>query len=72
MKFSIYLPDETVKEQRGEPYPVLFCLAGLTANHENFPVKSGFGPYAAKHKIAIVFPDTSPRGVEIAGIKDDW
>jgi S-formylglutathione hydrolase len=72
MKFNIYIPDETIKGQRGEPYPVLYCLAGLTSTHENFAIKSGFGAFAQKHRIACVFPDTSARDTGIAGITDDW
>jgi S-formylglutathione hydrolase len=72
MQFIIYLPDETIKEQRCDPYPVLYCLSGLTSNHENFPIKSHFGAYAQQHKIACVFPDTSPRDTGVEGVKDDW
>lgn len=72
MKFMIFLPNETIKEQRGKPYPALYFLAGLTSTYENAPIKSHFGAFAKKHNIAMIFPDTSPRGVEIEGIKDDW
>jgi len=72
MTFNIYLPDETIKEQRCDAYPVIYFLSGLEANHENFSIKSHFGIYAHQHKIACVFPDTSPRDVAIDGIKDDW
>jgi len=72
MQFMIYLPDEPIKEQRCDPYPTLYCLSGLTANHENFPIKSHFGPWAQQHKIACVFPDTSPRDTGVEGVKDDW
>lgn len=44
----------------------------MTATHENFAIKSGFGQFAQKHKIACVFPDTSPRDTGIEGIKEDW
>jgi len=47
-------------------------LAGLSGNHENFPIKSHFGPHAAKYKIACVFPDTSPRDTGIEGATDSW
>jgi S-formylglutathione hydrolase len=52
---------------------VAYWLSGLTCTDENFITKAGaFGP-AAKHKIAIVCPDTSPRGhPEIAGERDSW
>lgn len=72
MTFMIYLPDEAIKDQRCDPYPVLYCLSGITANHENFAIKSHFGIYAQQHKIACVFPDTSPRETGIEGVKDDW
>lgn len=35
-------------------------------------MKSGFARYAKKHRIAVVFPDTSPRNTGIAGIAEDW
>jgi S-formylglutathione hydrolase len=72
MTFNIYLPDEPIKDQRGEPYPVLYMLAGLSGNYENFPTKGSFGPHASKHRIACVFPDTSPRNTGIEGVKDVW
>jgi Zn-dependent alcohol dehydrogenase len=46
MTFNIYLPDETIKEQRCDAYPVLYCLGGLTATYDNFTFKSHFGAYA--------------------------
>lgn len=68
----IYLPDIDVSDQRGHAYPVLYCLGGISSNHENFATKSGFGNYAHKHRIAVVFPDTSPRNTNIQGVSDDW
>lgn len=65
MKFAIYLPpqcdDATVK------LPVLYWLSGLTCNETNFIQKAGAQKYAAEHGIIIVCPDTSPRGVDLAG-----
>jgi hypothetical protein len=72
MSFSIYLPDVEISEQRGKPYPALYFLAGLTCNHENAPIKSGFAKSAKKHRIAVVFPDTSPRKTNIDKIAEDW
>lgn len=43
MTFSIFLPDDEVKNQRGKPYPALYFLGGLTCTHENVPLKSNFG-----------------------------
>ena len=75
MTFSIFLPENEVNQQRAEPYPTLYYLAGLTSTHENAPQKSGFAPHAKKHGIAVVFPDTSPRNIEgytPVDIKDSW
>lgn len=63
---SIYLPPG-VKNA-----PVLYYLAGLTCNEDTGAQKGGFLRDAAQHGIAIVFPDTSPRGAGIAGEEDDW
>jgi S-formylglutathione hydrolase FrmB len=37
MKFNVFLPDDSIKKQRREPYPVLYFLSGLSATHENAP-----------------------------------
>ncbi|BCW91102.1 S-formylglutathione hydrolase [Alphaproteobacteria bacterium SO-S41] len=62
MRFSVFVP-----AGKG-PFPVLFCLAGLTCTEENFTVKSGIYGAAAKAGLMIVAPDTSPRG---EGVADD-
>ena len=64
MTFSIYLPPQA---QKG-PVPVLYWLSGLTCNDENFVHKAGAQQHAAEQGIAIVCPDTSPRG---DGVADD-
>lgn len=64
MVFSVFLPPAP----RGEPVPVLYFLSGLTCTDENFVTKAGAQRYAAEHGIAIVAPDTSPRG---DGVPDD-
>lgn len=66
MTFAIYLPPQTT------PVPVLYWLSGLTCNHENFMQKAGAQQFAAKHGIAVVAPDTSPRGANIEGEDDSW
>jgi S-formylglutathione hydrolase len=68
MDLSIYLPpkaDET-------PVPVLYWLSGLTCNDLNFVTKAGAQKYAAEQGIAIVCPDTSPRGDDIADEPDRY
>ena len=59
MTFSIFLPP-------AENPPVLFWLSGLTCNDENFTTKAGAQRIAAELGIALVMPDTSPRGEDVA------
>lgn len=62
MTFGLFLPP-------GDgPFPVLWYLSGLTCTHENAMVKAGAQAYAAQQGMAVVFPDTSPRG---EGVADD-
>lgn len=62
MTFGLFLP-----EAAGEgPVPILWYLSGLTCTHENAMVKAGAQGWAAQHGVALVFPDTSPRGPGIA------
>ena len=62
MQFAVYLPPQA---QHG-PVPVLYWLSGLTCTEQNFINKAGAQRYAAEHGIAIVAPDTSPRGDGVA------
>lgn len=62
MTFSVYLPPQA----RDEKVPALYWLSGLTCNDDNARSKGGFQRFAAKHGIAIIFPDTSPRGDAVA------
>ena len=64
MTFGLYLPPQA----KTGPVPVLWYLSGLTCTHENAMVKAGAQAHAAAHGIALVFPDTSPRG---EGVADD-
>jgi S-formylglutathione hydrolase len=64
MTFGLFLPAEA---EHG-PVPVLWYLSGLTCTHENAMTKAGAQAWAAEHGIALVFPDTSPRG---EGVADD-
>ncbi|MEZ6023139.1 MAG: S-formylglutathione hydrolase [Hyphomonadaceae bacterium] len=62
MRFSVFTPP-------GEgPFPYLIWLSGLTCTEDNFTTKAGAYGAAAQHKVAIVAPDTSPRG---EGVADD-
>ncbi|MFV0515086.1 MAG: S-formylglutathione hydrolase [Jhaorihella sp.] len=64
MTFGLFLPPEAADG----PVPVLWYLSGLTCTHENAMVKAGAQCWAAEQGIALVFPDTSPRG---EGVADD-
>ena len=50
---------------RNTQMQVLWFLSGLTCTHENAMLKAGMQKFAQLHKIAVVFPDTSPRGKNI-------
>ena len=63
MNFAIYLPPQTAN---GQKVPVLYWLSGLTCTDENFMQKAGAQRIAAELGIAIVAPDTSPRGQQVA------
>ena len=58
MIFAAYVPPQAAQG----PVPVLYWLSGLTCTDENFVTKAGAQRYAAEHGVAIVAPDTSPRG----------
>lgn len=62
MTFAAYMPPQAADG----PVPVLWYLSGLTCTHENAMVKGGFQEHAARHGLAVIFPDTSPRGKEIS------
>lgn len=63
MNFSVYLPPATGNERK---VPAFYWLSGLTCTDENFTVKAGAQRVAAELKIALVMPDTSPRGEGVA------
>ncbi len=64
MTFGLFLPSEATDG----PVPLIWYLSGLTCTHENAMVKAGAQAWCAEQGIAIVFPDTSPRG---EGVADD-
>lgn len=62
MTFGLFLP----RQISDGPVPLLWYLSGLTCTHENAMTKAGAQVWAADHGIALVFPDTSPRGEDVA------
>lgn len=63
MALNLYLPPQSSKAK----VPVLIYLSGLTCTGDNCAEKGFFQHPASKHGLAIVYPDTSPRGLNIAG-----
>ena len=59
MQFALYSPDNCTD------VPVLYFLSGITCTEQNFIQKSGFQQFASKNQMAVIVPDTSPRGENI-------
>ncbi|MBU4422249.1 MAG: S-formylglutathione hydrolase [Gammaproteobacteria bacterium] len=69
MQFSLYLPPQA---RAGARVPALLYLAGLTCTEETFAIKAGAQRLAAELGLALIAPDTSPRGAGVAGESDAW
>ena len=68
MRFGVFLPSAAQSRR----VPVLYWLSGLTCTEENFVVKAGAQRIAEELGIAIVVPDTSPRGLGIPGESESY
>ncbi len=68
MRFGLYLPPQAA----AGPVPVLYWLSGLTCTEDNFIAKAGAQRVAAVLGLALVVPDTSPRGLDLPGERDAW
>lgn len=62
MTFAVYLP----LQAKFQSVPVIWYLSGLTCTHENAMTKAGAQAWAAEYGVAVIFPDTSPRGEDVA------
>jgi S-formylglutathione hydrolase len=62
MTFGLFMPPQAADG----PVPLLWYLSGLTCTHENAMTKAGAQAWAAQAGIAVAFPDTSPRGGDVA------
>jgi S-formylglutathione hydrolase len=62
--FAVFLPPEALEGLR---VPALYWLSGLTCTDENFMQKAGAQRLAAELGLALVAPDTSPRGEAVPG-----
>ena len=68
MTFAVYAPPQIKKG----PVPVLWYLSGLTCSHQNVMDKGEYRAHAAEHGVAIVCPETSPRGDKVPDEKENW
>jgi S-formylglutathione hydrolase len=68
MRFGVFLPPQAEAQR----VPVLYWLSGLTCTEENFIVKAGAQRLAAELGLALVVPDTSPRGLNIPGESESY
>lgn len=68
MRFAVFLPAIT----KTEKVPALYWLSGLTCNEQNFITKAGAQRIADELGLIIIVPDTSPRGIEIAGDRESY
>lgn len=66
MAFSVFLPEKATVSK----VPVVYWLSGLTCTDQNFVTKAGAQAEASRLGIAIVCPDTSPRGENVADDPD--
>ena len=68
MRFGLFLPPQAKKHE----VPVLYWLSGLTCNEQNFITKAGAQRVAAELGLALVIPDTSPRGLNLPGESESY
>lgn len=65
MKVSTFTPP-------GKTRGALIWLSGLTCTEENFITKAGAQKTLADTGMAVICPDTSPRGLDLPHEKDNW
>ncbi len=68
MTFSVFLPPQAETAR----VPALYWLSGLTCTDDNFRVKAGAQRYAAADGLALIIPDTSPRGNDVPDVPDRY
>lgn len=69
MRFALFLPPQALA---GQPVPLLTFLAGLTCTEETFTMKAGAQRLAAELGLALLMPDTSPRGAGVDSEDHHW
>ena len=68
MTFSVFLPPQAELEK----VPAIYWLSGLTCTDDNVRTKAGAQRYAAELGVALIFPDTSPRGQGVPDAADRY
>jgi S-formylglutathione hydrolase len=68
MTFSVYLPPQA---ESGK-VPAVYWLSGLSCTDDNFRTKAGAQRYAAELGLALIMPDTSPRGADVADERGNY
>ena len=68
MKFAIFIPSMDIKKE----FSVVWYLSGLTCSHANVMEKGEYRKRASELGLAIICPDTSPRGEKVPDYEDDW
>ncbi|MDO9200808.1 MAG: S-formylglutathione hydrolase [Hydrogenophaga sp.] len=69
MRFGLFLPPQALA---GQVVPLLTFLAGLTCTEETFAIKAGAQRTAAELGLALLTPDTSPRGAGVDSEDHHW
>lgn len=72
MAVNLYVPPQALTAPAPTKVPVLIYLSGLTCSPENCSEKGFFQHRASQVGLAVVYPDTSPRGLGYPGEKDSW
>lgn len=72
MAVNLYLPPQALSPDSPQKVPLLIYLSGLTCSPENCSEKGFFQHRASQLGLAILYPDTSPRGLNLPGEKDAW
>ncbi|KXX77167.1 S-formylglutathione hydrolase [Madurella mycetomatis] len=72
MAVNLYLPPQALSPDSPQKVPLLIYLSGLTCSPENCSEKGFFQHRASQLGLAVLYPDTSPRGLNLPGEKDAW
>jgi S-formylglutathione hydrolase len=72
MQWNVYLPSAALASPAAAQVPVVYWLSGLTCTEDNMMHKAGAPHVAERLGVALVCPDTSPRGLALPGEHDAY